>query len=872
MSEEHTHSHRDDNLDPNRFYPRTQLDYQNQFFNGERPIKYDAHGDDDRYSAPFDEALNSHSTTFIEAHPHQSAYDHTYGYRGRDHEIPYHAYSNLTTAHQPSHSKRVERFESYDPTSDSAFMTQQLYQSSRDPLAAANTLAELESDRQPYHSHHPNLTSLAQFNRPAPHKLMHHQQQMKSRLQAVSHPVPELTEPIDQELRGIGVTKHDPAGAISRLIELKRRAKALEEFKNRSLLDRIPYPPQEQPWCLPETHHSSIPLYSARGLSAPNHRDIIPPRGPSLGTYTVPHFPQPTEHLLQQSDYYSRTQPPLARPRALSQPLLPPDLSDPSLHLHQLQADHRLADIMSPEFINSSFNSPLVNGFDLFKCLTLYYGRLSEVYNKAGEIQLRQILDRPLDAVLASDPFAQPIPIDYGYGMMKSLNDYGVVKEQLDCIDAICLDDLYLLEQVLRNDLSIVESERLRRWNRRMRWEELSLQKQQVQWDVMSSTDRRNLGLGSGGWWAYRLRMIPLDDTYGHHRSLVGTDGLFEEQHSGFKRGTFEAHYPLSTQTKVKFPFWRDGGYGLGRSLIKWLELPSTEDLTYEATSPHSSSLPVVDHPSIQAVAGEHQNEVDLQRQKEEQMISRLRAASRRRAQLIASIQAQTLLPSSAAELAFAESYPTVNRVHFDHRGHPHGYPGLAAHSPHHHYPINHHHGQYHTPVGQPVHRNHSTSRSKDAKPTSHAIPTSSSKHSAPGLPWGVLLSELRKRPGWGDRHPSNPKPKPNEKSQEDTTKNKSDDPSKSTNDSTTTKSSDHKESNLNKTEEKTEAYKRMESSYSVTSQVPPPPAYQSYGVSRKPISKGLPQPPLLYKAKEFPTRSGSSGLMKERPPTTRDT
>ncbi|EGF98099.1 uncharacterized protein MELLADRAFT_118607 [Melampsora larici-populina 98AG31] len=854
MSEEHPYTHRNDNLDPNRFYSSAQLDYQDRLLNGDIATKYDAHRDDDRYSAPFDEALNSHSATFAEADPHQPGHDDTYGYK--DHEIPHHAYPNLTTSHPASQPRRVERFESYDPTSDSAFLTQQLYQSSRNPLAAANTLAELESDRQPYHSQHPNLTSLAQFNRLAPHKVIHHQHHMESRPQGVSYPVSGLTEPlpIDQEVRGVGVTKHAPAVSISRLIELKRRAKALEELKNRSLHDRIPYPPQEPTWCLPETHHSSIPV--PRGLSAPHLRDIIPPRHPPLGTYTVPHPRQPTEHFSQQPDYHSRTQPPLARPRTLSQPLLPPDISDPLLRLHHL----KVTEIMSP-----------VNGFDLFKCVSLYYGRLSEIYNKAGEIELRQILDRPLDAVLASDPFAQSIPIDYGYGAMKSLNDYGVAKEQLDCIDAICLDDLYLLEQVLRNDFSIIESERLRRWNRRMRWEELSIQQQQVQWDVMSSTDRRNLGLGSGGWWAYRLRMTPLDDTYGHHRTLVGTDGLFEEQHSGFKKGTFEAHYPLSTQTKVKFPFWRDGGLGLGRSLIKWLELPSTEEPTYEPTSPLSPSSAVVDNPSTQAVAVEPHNEVELQHRKEEQMISRMRAASRRRAQLIASIQAQTLLPPSAAELAFAASYPVVNHAHFEHRGHPHGYPGLAAYSPHHHYPVHHHPGQYHAPDRQPVHRNHSALRSKDVKPTSKPIPTSSSNNSASGLPWGVLLSELRKRPGWGDRHPSNPKPKSNQESKEDsTTKVKSDDPSKHANDPTK-KSSDPKDPDLKKNDEKREAYKRMESSYSVTSQVPPPPAYQSNGSTRKSSLKGLPQPPLLYKAKEFP-RSGSSRLVKERPPTTKDT
>ncbi|KAH9817827.1 hypothetical protein DFH28DRAFT_960825 [Melampsora americana] len=851
MPAENTYTHRDDIAESNRSYLIAQLEYQDRLLNGE---KYDVHRDDDRYSAPFDEALNSHSATYAEADPHQSGYEATYGHKDSNHERPYQAYSNLTISHQASHPRRVERFEPYDPASDSAFPTQQLYQSSRDPLAI---LAELESDQQTYHSHHPNSRALAQFNRPAPHKVL---DQMHSRPQAVSHPVPGLTEPlpIDQEVRGIGVTKHDSAVGISRLIELKRRAKALEELKNRSFLDQIPHPPQEQAWYPPEIHHSSIPVYSARDLSALSHPDIIPAQRPPLGAYTIPHFRQPTEHLLQQPDYYNRTQPPLIRPRTLSQPLLPPNISDPSLHLHRFKPDRRFTDIMSPG-----------DGFDLFNCVSLYYGRFSEVYNKAGEIELRQILDRPLDAVLASDPFAQPIPIDYGYGLMKSLNDYGVVKEQLDCIDAICLDDLYLLEQVLRNDLSIVESERLRRWNRRMRWEEMSIQQQQVQWDVMSSTDRRNLGLAAGGWWAYRLRMIPLDDTYGHHRKLVGADGLFEERHSGFKKGTFEAHYPLSTQTKVKFPFWRDGGLGLGRSLIKWLELPSTEELTYEATSPLSSSSAVVNNPSIQAVVVEPQNEDDLQRQKDDQLMSRLRDASRRRAHLIASIQSQTLVPPTAAELAYAASYPAVNHAHFDHRGHHYGYPGSAAYSPHYHHPVHHHPGQYHAPVRQPVHRNHSV-RSKDVKPITNSIPNSSSNRSASGLPWGALLAELRKRPGWGGRHPSNSKPKPSEETKGDSLKDKSDDPFKATKDSTT-KYPDLKDSNMKKKEEKREEYKRMESSSSVNSQVPAPPAYQSNGLTRKPSFKGLPQPPMLYKAKEFP-RSGSSGLMKERPKLTQDT
>lgn len=55
-------------------------------------------------------------------------------------------------------------------------------------------------------------------------------------------------------------------------------------------------------------------------------------------------------------------------------------------------------------------------------------------------MELRELLDRPLDSVLTADPFSNPIPIDYGFGGMKSLIEYGVKKDQLDCIDAITLD------------------------------------------------------------------------------------------------------------------------------------------------------------------------------------------------------------------------------------------------------------------------------------------------------------------------------------------------------------------------------------------------------------------------------------------------
>lgn len=426
---------------------------------------------------------------------------------------------------------------------------------------------------------------------------------------------------------------------------------------------------------------------------------------------------------------------------------------------------------------------------------------------------------------------------------------------------SICAD-LYLFEQVLRNDPMLIESERLRRWNRRMRWEEMSTRTRQEQWQMMSPTDRGMLGIDVGGWWAYRLRMTPLDTTYGHQKELVGPGGLLERHNSGFRRGKYDAHYPLSSKLKCKYPFWRDGGFGVGRSLIRWLEELSNPETRPDARSgsqatSSSSSSSVIDDKAIQALV-EARHQVDLKRQKEEELMARKMAAQYRRAHLVASVQAQASVPLSASELALNSSYappgPEYGVAHPFHRqAYPHHGSSWPRPDPYSH--------AYHHPH---PHRNpHPGAPAISAAQRADATHPSGPSNHRPvaGLPWGSLLSELRRRDGRRADRTTNSERQPDPShSQGDRTRR----------DAAGSEGETKGDGGGSRNDEgKRTASERMESMSSITSQVPAPPAYQpsSNGSGAK---VGLPKPPTLYKAKDL-DRTGWGQPMPGHQPTTRD-
>lgn len=295
--------------------------------------------------------------------------------------------------------------------------------------------------------------------------------------------------------------------------------------------------------------------------------------------------------------------------------------------------------------------------------------------------------------------------------------------------------DLYLFEQGLRNDTLLNETERLRRWNRRLRWEEISHAQRQEEWVRMTAHERGMLGVETGGWWAYRLRQLPLNTSYGHEKELIGTFGLFQHHYDGFRKGTFDAHFPLSTSLKARFPFWRDGGFGLGRSLIKWLELPTPTEIPAmeskkeeknRAQSSFLSSNPAADLQAEDQRA-EARREAELRQERDYQLLVRKMAAEDRRAHLIASVQAQSSVRLPHHSLAYVPPPPRMGPI--DALGYAVPSPTQRLHRPAWGYPDR--YGAVY--AGAPV------------RPRASSAHATTSRRE-PGLPWGSLLPEIRQR------------------------------------------------------------------------------------------------------------------------------
>lgn len=122
----------------------------------------------------------------------------------------------------------------------------------------------------------------------------------------------------------------------------------------------------------------------------------------------------------------------------------------------------------------------------------------------------------------------------------------------------------------LRLDELLTHKERLRRWDQRLNWENAD-DKAQL-WNKMRDIERFRIGIGLGSWWAYQLFGICFDPTFGYYRHLLGPGGILTTRCEDFRKGKFKAHYPLSGRLKERFPVWRDGGLGLGRCLLAWVD------------------------------------------------------------------------------------------------------------------------------------------------------------------------------------------------------------------------------------------------------------------------------------------------------------
>ncbi|KAA1074821.1 hypothetical protein PGT21_021882 [Puccinia graminis f. sp. tritici] len=230
---------------------------------------------------------------------------------------------------------------------------------------------------------------------------------------------------------------------------------------------------------------------------------------------------------------------------------------------------------LSPQYLPSPYypappktkpdpqQEPILNDEDFYEPIAL-------VYESADEKELDRLLRTKTDSILKLDPFTNKINVDFGYGPLPSLADYQIDKTKIGYHDAFNIDDLYLFEMALRLDELLTDKERLRRWDQRLSWE--NAEDKRDYWARLSDIDRSRIGIGTGSWWAYRLFGVPFNSRYGYYRILLGQSGLFSIRSTAFRRGTFQAHYPLTGQLKSRFPVWRDGGLGLGRSLIAWVD------------------------------------------------------------------------------------------------------------------------------------------------------------------------------------------------------------------------------------------------------------------------------------------------------------
>lgn len=162
------------------------------------------------------------------------------------------------------------------------------------------------------------------------------------------------------------------------------------------------------------------------------------------------------------------------------------------------------------------------------------------------------------------DRFIDGIDHDYGYGRVGALSGDGLSSEAFRASVGPMLDDLYLYELMLRSDQALNEQERLRRWEERLRWEELNEIERENRWRAMSLVQRTYLGIGHGSYWAHQLGGLPLHSSLGDERDGGLGLGMRRINHSG------PPHDGLSMGMMNRDPMWWMAGLGMGRRLSNW--------------------------------------------------------------------------------------------------------------------------------------------------------------------------------------------------------------------------------------------------------------------------------------------------------------
>lgn len=162
------------------------------------------------------------------------------------------------------------------------------------------------------------------------------------------------------------------------------------------------------------------------------------------------------------------------------------------------------------------------------------------------------------------DPFTESIGFDYGYGRMKALGSYGLTPDRLSRTQTHLLDDLYLYELLLRLDCTLDEQERVRRWQERLRWEEIVDSRERVEnWSRMAADARRRLGVDEGSFWAANLFGAPLSPRMGYTTRPLAGPAMNSSR-----------HYNLTPGLASRYPMWEHGGFGLGRRISNWMDRP----------------------------------------------------------------------------------------------------------------------------------------------------------------------------------------------------------------------------------------------------------------------------------------------------------
>ncbi|CAH7681057.1 expressed protein, partial [Phakopsora pachyrhizi] len=211
---------------------------------------------------------------------------------------------------------------------------------------------------------------------------------------------------------------------------------------------------------------------------------------------------------------------------------------------------------------------------------------LSRTTNQVQNIEfdkdpLRMILSMDHRKILTLDPFRNAIGIDFGFGCLHSLNFYGIDSDRLSLEDALRIDDLYLFEKALRNDELLTDKERFKRWALRLEWENIESDSEKLKsWISMTQIDRARLGISDGSLWTLRTQRVRIDQSLGYYRALIGRFGIFSNLSDLLKiPKKFFIHYPLSGKLSESYPIWRDAGFGLGRSILHWLNPNPTSNL-----------------------------------------------------------------------------------------------------------------------------------------------------------------------------------------------------------------------------------------------------------------------------------------------------